>query len=101
MRAIGLLRPAVSSDPRVDETLIRNLAQARGYELRGILTIHPTTYMPTVLTVQTAREHDAVAVIAPALVHLGGTERAVALACDVITPRETVRRGGESPGRHL
>lgn len=92
MRAIGLLRAEVSVDPRVDETMIRSLAAARGYELRGILTIHPGTYMPTTLTVQTAAEHGAVAVLAPTLAHLGGTERAVALACDVVTPRETVRR---------
>lgn len=96
MRAIGVLRAAVSADPQVDATMIRSLAAARGYELRGILTIHPGTYMPTTLTVQTAAEHSAVAVLAPTLAHLGGTERAVALACDIITPHETVRRTGEA-----
>lgn len=96
MRAIGVVRAAVSADPRVDENLIRNLASARGYELRGILTIRPGEFMPTVLTVQTARQHDAVAVIAPTLAHLGGTERAVALACDVVTPHETIRRSGDA-----
>lgn len=92
MRAIGLLRPAVSADEDIDENLIRNLAAVRRYDLVGILRIHPSTYMPTALTVQTALEHDAVAVIAPTMAHLGGAERAVALACDVVTPHETVRR---------
>lgn len=92
MKAIGLIRAVVSADPSVDENLIRNLARARKYELVGILTIRPNEYMPTTLTVQTAVEHDAVAVLAPALAHLGGAERAVALACDVVTPHETIRR---------
>lgn len=90
------MRAAVSADPRVDENLIRNLASARKYELVGILTIRPGEYMPTTLTVQTVVKHRADAVIAPALAHLGGTERAVALACDVITPHETVRRTDEA-----
>lgn len=100
MRAIGLMRPAVSTNRAVDETLIRNLATVRGYELRGILKIHPSTYLPTTLTVLTVIEHRAAAVIAPSMAHLGGTEHVVALVCDVVTPHETVRRGGESPDRH-
>ncbi|WP_156910514.1 hypothetical protein [Nocardia mangyaensis] len=90
----------MSADPRVDGRLVRGLAEARRYDLCRILLIQPGEYLPTVLTVQTVLEHRADAVLAPALAHLGGTERAVALVCDVITPRETVRRGGESPGRH-
>lgn len=98
MRAIGLVRRSVSADPRDDETTIRELARARGYELRGILTIHADTYMPTALTVQTVREHDAAVLIVPALKHLGGADRAVSLAVEVVTPRETVPRQAE-PGR--
>ncbi|MGW6699657.1 hypothetical protein [Nocardia sp. NPDC055049] len=53
--------------------------------------------MPTALTVVTAVEQRAVAVLVSALKHLGGTEKekAVALACDVVAPRETVRRTSE------
>lgn len=96
MRAIGLVRTSVSADPRVDEHTIRSIAASRGYELCEILHIRPTTYLPTALTVQKVHEHRAEAVIAPALRHLGGTERAVALACDVVTQRQTVRRTGSA-----
>ncbi len=99
MRAVGLVRTSVSADPNADEDTIRSIAASRGYELCGILHIRPNTYLPTVLTVQTVHEHRAAAVIAPALRHLGGTERAVALACDVVTQRQTVRRTGNAgPG---
>lgn len=97
MRAVGLLRPAVSTDRRVDENLIRNLAAVRRYDLVGILVIEPGTYLPTVLTVQTVVEHRADAVLAPALAHLGGTEHAIALVCDVVTPRQTIRRTSSAP----
>ncbi|MFD3431175.1 hypothetical protein [Nocardia fluminea] len=98
MKAIGVVRRTVSADPRLDESTIRTLAAKRGYDLRGILTIHADTYMPTALTVVTAIEQRAVAVLVPALKHLGGTEKekAVALACDVVTPRETVRRTSDA-----
>lgn len=96
MRAIGVLRAAVSADPDVDANLIRNLAAARKYELVGILTIRPNEYLPTALTVQTVAEHRADAVLAPTMAHFGGAERAVALACDVVTPHETVRRSGDA-----
>lgn len=92
MRAIGVVRTSVSADPRVDETTIRSLADTRGYDLRGILRIRPNTYMPTTLTVLTVYEHGAVAVLVPALKHLGGAVQVVALACDVVTPRETFPR---------
>lgn len=96
MRAIGVLRAAVSADPSVDENLIRNLARARGYELRGILTIRPREFLPTALTVETAHKQGADAVLAPTLAHLGGTERALALAFDVVTPHETIPRSGDA-----
>ena len=95
MRAIGVVRRTVSADPRVDEATIRELADDRGYELRGILTIHADTYLPTVLTVATVCEHDAAVVLVPALKHLGDAAGAVALACDVVTPREVVHRNAQ------
>jgi hypothetical protein len=99
VRAIGLVRRTVSADPRVNETTIRTLANTRGYDLRGILTIHAESYMPTVLTIQTVHEHGAVAMIVSALKHLGGTENVIRIVCDVVTPRETYPHFAENHAR--
>ncbi|MFD3748309.1 hypothetical protein [Nocardia sp. NPDC058633] len=86
------MRTSVTRNPAADAATIHSVADERGYELRGILTVDANTEMPTVLTVFTVLEYAVAAVIVPALSHLDGKERVITLACDVVTPRVTLPR---------
>ncbi|MCC3332781.1 hypothetical protein [Nocardia abscessus] len=70
--------------------MIAELAQRRGYTLTGLVTIGDDTFMPTVLIVGTARGKGATAVIAPSMAHFNSRVRAIAVACDLITPTKFV-----------
>ncbi|MFE7796778.1 hypothetical protein [Nocardia sp. NPDC057440] len=92
-KAIGLLLLDITGPNRVrDEQVISDLARQRGSEFTGILTIRSDTYMPTTLVVETVCKAGAVAVLTPHLDHFGRHARAVALACDLVTPTGTVPR---------
>ncbi|MEV4236205.1 hypothetical protein AB0J47_13595 [Nocardia sp. NPDC049737] len=90
-KAIGVLSLDVSGPHRLrDEQVITELAQRRGYALTGLVTIGDDTFMPTALIVGTARGKGAAAVIAPSMAHFSSRVRAIALACDLITPTKFV-----------
>ncbi|WP_406230296.1 hypothetical protein [Nocardia sp. NBC_01009] len=92
-RAIGLLQLDITGPNRHrDEQVIGTLAHQRGYEFVGILTIRSDTYMPTTLVVQTACKAGAIAILTPHFGHFGGHARAIALACDLVTPDGTLPR---------
>ncbi|WP_228001039.1 hypothetical protein [Nocardia australiensis] len=90
-KAIGVLSLDVTGPHLLrDERVITELAQRRGYTLTGLVTISDDTFMPTALIVSTARGKGAVAVIAPSMAHVNNRVRAIALACDLITPTKFV-----------
>ncbi|MCP2275726.1 hypothetical protein APR09_001278 [Nocardia amikacinitolerans] len=90
-KAIGVLSLEVSGPHLLrDERVIAELAQRRGYTLAGLVTIGEDTFMPTTLIVGTARGKGAAAVIAPGMAHFSCRVRAIALACDLITPTKFV-----------
>ncbi|MET8871706.1 hypothetical protein [Nocardia sp. NPDC004604] len=94
-KAIGLLLLEITgSDRQRYEQVIRHLAQRQGYELAGLLTIATDTYMPTTLIVETLCKAGASAILTPDLAHFGGHAKAVALACDLVTPAGVVPRSG-------
>lgn len=94
-KAIGLLLLEITgSDRQRYEQVIRHLAQRQGYELAGLLTIGTNTYMPTTLIVETACKAGASAILSPDIAHFGGSVKAIALACDLVTPGEVVPRSG-------
>lgn len=90
-KAIGVLSLDVSGPHLLrDQQVITALAQRRGYTLTGLVTIGDDTFMPTALIVGTARSKGAAAVIAPGMAHFSSRVRAIALACDLITPSKFV-----------
>ncbi|WP_433599377.1 hypothetical protein ACQPXH_27540 [Nocardia sp. CA-135953] len=90
-KAIGVLSLEVSGPHLLrDERLITELAQRRGYTLAGLVTLGDDTFMPTALIVGTARSTKAVAVIAPSMAHFNSRVRAIAVACDLVTPHRFV-----------
>ncbi|MFE7796907.1 hypothetical protein [Nocardia sp. NPDC057440] len=103
VKAIGLLQLDVSGPHLLrDERVITELADQHGYTLIRLVTIKHDTFMPTVLIVATARNLGATMVIAPSVDHIKHNARAIAIACDLITPTHRIpctspdRRGGMS-----
>ncbi|WP_433602623.1 hypothetical protein ACQPXH_13175 [Nocardia sp. CA-135953] len=90
-KAISVLPLDVTSPHLLrDERVITELAQRRGYTLTGLVTIGDDTFMPTTLIVGTACSKGAVAVIATSMAHFSSRARAIAVACDLITPTKFV-----------
>ncbi|MFQ6326517.1 hypothetical protein ACLMAL_10305 [Nocardia sp. CWNU-33] len=102
-KAIGLLVLDVSGPHLLrDGRVITDLANQRGYTLAGLVTIAHDTFMPTTLIVATACRNGASTIIAPSVDHIKHNARAIAIACDLITPTHRIpctspdRRGGMS-----
>lgn len=90
-KAIGVLSLDLTGPHLLrDEQVINELAHRRGYTLAGLVTIGDDTFMPTALIVVTANRKGATAVIAPSMTHFNSRVRAIALACDLITPTKFV-----------
>ncbi|WP_433598812.1 hypothetical protein ACQPXH_24350 [Nocardia sp. CA-135953] len=99
-KAIGVLSLDVTGPHLLrGERVITELAQRRGYTLTGLVTIGDDTFMPTALIVGTARSKGAVVVIAPSMAHFSSRVRAIAVACDLITPHRFVACTGTDRSR--
>ncbi|MEV2226098.1 hypothetical protein AB0E01_40465 [Nocardia vinacea] len=87
-KSIGVLSLDVAGPHLLrDERVITALAHRPGYTLTGFVTIGGDTFMPTALIVETARSRGA---IAPSMAHFNSRVRAIAVACDLVTPHRFV-----------